>query len=97
MVIENTVPATPIVEAATVPSSVRAPVPPPLYNQAPSKSERGSKSALSSSIRPMAPRIPATTMTPGISQNVFVRKPQALCSHFLNISLALIGFYKYPA
>ena len=30
MVIENTVPATPIVEEATAPSRVRAPVPPPL-------------------------------------------------------------------
>ena len=30
MVIENTVPATPIIDAAMVPSKVRAPVPPPL-------------------------------------------------------------------
>ena len=30
MVMENTVPATPIVEDATAPSKVRAPVPPPL-------------------------------------------------------------------
>jgi len=30
MVIENTVPATPIVDDATAPSSVRAPVAPPL-------------------------------------------------------------------
>ena len=30
IVIENTVPATPIVDDATAPSSVRAPVPPPL-------------------------------------------------------------------
>ena len=30
MVIENTVPTTPMVEPATAPSSVRAPVPPPL-------------------------------------------------------------------
>ena len=73
MVIENTVPATPIVEDATAPSRVRAPVPPPLYSHGLLISQSGTAPSRSRLIRLTASRMPATTIAAGSSQKVSPR------------------------
>ena len=70
MVIENTVPATPIVDDATAPSNVRAPVAPPLYSQGLSISHCGTQSLLSMATSATPARMPSKTAAPGSSQNV---------------------------
>jgi hypothetical protein len=70
MVIEKTVPATPIVEDATAPRSVRAPVAPALYSQLPSTTDRGMTLLRSIARRMNTNAIPAPTSTAGVNQNV---------------------------
>ena len=77
MVIENTVPATPIVEEATAPSRVRAPVAPPLYSQGLAISHCGTTPLRSTATMPTPATMPNITAAPGSSQNV---SPSAVSS-----------------
>jgi hypothetical protein len=78
MVIENTVPATAMVEEAMAPSTARAPAGPPRYSQMSSTRSCGGVLMWSRRTKTYAATTPASTINPGMTQKASSRSLSSL-------------------